>query len=433
MTARNRRVKKILCEALGVHIGGDWSVESFADGRVTLVRVAERDTAVVAAQEAIAACKAELLRVVALRCSLGISAERMRNHLAYRVPWADVQLAWRLLSAGAPVHPISNTLCLGAFHSWMDKAQLMVQVYCKLGKVVPEHRAGRGLCLSMRLSIDGTVLWVLGLEVVTLSFGSPALCSNPDAVHPVALCLGHESTKLLASLLEAAGLDHPPQTFTVTTFLGPVEVDLYLCADHQARVRLGQCDGPTSQLPERRPCAYCDAPPADVHTLHSVHPLRAQDRRFAWDIGRSPPDPFHLLPNVVSWALDRSLETLHGCHPCLLETRSESMATHADRCLQPFRAARRAVHTTHGQPLSTQSARLGFLRNFGWRAFLSHATRAAHSPACAEKSVEAMATVAPADESLGGADGRSRPVDERHPQWDLHHRRQSGNMHRHRR
>ena len=187
----------------------------------------------------------------------------------------------------------------------------MVNTYLKAGVLPLRRDVSGGFTVDVRLSVDGTSLWRLGLEVSTLSFAEPGVCSNHRLVHPVGICIGHESRPILTALM---GCFRPlTHTKLVPTWQGVVTCQLHLCADHMRRSRLGQCDGPSCTLPHRHMCPFCDGTPEETRAGLTYTPafrLLTVDRALGWPILRSPPDQLHAVSSVVKWALRHTPETI---------------------------------------------------------------------------------------------------------------------------
>jgi hypothetical protein len=164
----------------------------------------------------------------------------------------------------------------------------------------------------VKVGIDGTNLWRAAIESVTLSFAEPGLNTSPDFVHSVAVAVGHESSTLLAHLFAQEDLRVKPVFDVRSPCKGLVRVRLFICADHQARCKLAQCDGATSTLDGRFKCPYCDATPDEVSQFlqeaRKCYAVRAGDRRFHLPIWQSPPDLLHGCQVHLQHAWDQPIE-----------------------------------------------------------------------------------------------------------------------------
>ena len=94
---------------------------------------------------------------------LNAPALLMRETLQYGVPWADFQLAWKTLTDSPSIRPMVSTVTSGAYHVWQDKLAIMVNSYVKAGILHPFTSPRGELSVQVRLSVDGTHLWKLGL------------------------------------------------------------------------------------------------------------------------------------------------------------------------------------------------------------------------------------------------------------------------------
>ena len=112
MASSDASLKRQILQLLAGARGGKWTFDSFSSTTISL-----RNTEAVApsTEAAAEACTGEILELCAVRAVLQAPAHAMRAQLQYRVPWADVQLAWKVLSDVPEIRPmvstIGSTLC----------------------------------------------------------------------------------------------------------------------------------------------------------------------------------------------------------------------------------------------------------------------------------------------------------------------------------
>jgi hypothetical protein len=316
----------------------------------------------------------EALRMCAMRFNLEAPVHRMLRDIPRDCGWRWVQAMWRHYTSDAKVVSVRKPTLQMSYIDIAQRLQQLVPLYLRRragGKPLIAQSelyadGSRTPRLCVKLGIDGTSMWQTSLESINLSFAHDGVWSSKDNVHVCALVMGHESGRMLRSAFDRNYGMQIEQSVTVRSAVGPLRCDMYVCADHVARVRLGQCDGTSSKRRALRLCPYCDAIPEEV-LQWSTDPrfdfgLRSTDRRFGFPIAQSPPDLLHGTANVAKWLVRETVKWAMqaGCYGQVV-----LVETVASKLMDKF-ASRHRKYGGDVYKLSTQSTVLGLMFQRGW-------------------------------------------------------------------
>jgi hypothetical protein len=322
----------------------------------------------------------EALRIVAFRMALEVPVEKLKKHLPRNCGWPRYQAMLSRLLVGCGVQKVNDHLVHLSYVPLRKRLCELYQLYSRPRRLLDLERRGvkgksaqlqpvrrRGVPeVAVKVGVDGTNMWKTSIEVVSVSFAESGLHSSPTHVHLAGVAMGHESSALLQQVF-APGRLELPEVVPCRTVAGTVNLRLHLCADHAARCRLGQCDGPTSTQAHLRPCPYCHGTPEVVRSLNpQVDPEMLEvDRRFGIPIVQSPPDLLHGCGNVSKWMLKTTFELAkhHGAIPANRKVNRLM----EEFLLSPGYMSRHRKYGNDVYKLSEQNTVMGLMLEKGWK------------------------------------------------------------------
>jgi hypothetical protein len=202
--------------------------------------------------------------------------------------------------------PISAVV---AFCDPAEKLQVMLAAWIAQGTL-------QQLChpipgeLWLRFGVDGVKMWKSAVISVTLSPTSAIVGTPLHSMYRfglVAVQRSREAKATLGVLMQQTGIGAALGALHESrrTVAGQADVliKVFVCGDHMSQSKLTGANGPTSTDPQKRPCPYCDAPPAEVAALvpgPGRPVLRAARANALMPISpmSCPPDAMHGLTRV---------------------------------------------------------------------------------------------------------------------------------------
>jgi hypothetical protein len=142
-----------------------------------------------------------MLDLIAFRSFVHPSKDAYYRSIQPGISWRTLNHGWSAMGRSTPIYEIWNPVP-GVISGWKEKLENIISAYHTAGLITSNK-------LAIKIGIDGTNIWKVNLETITMSIGclENNLYKNPKAVHLVGLYVGKENRILLGKILIANGMN----------------------------------------------------------------------------------------------------------------------------------------------------------------------------------------------------------------------------------